>query len=140
MVDQELGTSRGAAFGDLDNDGDVDVVYSDLDARVKLLRNEASGAWIGFTLHDKRGKEIPGAMVGVQQGETVRWRLAEPAYSYLASNDPRAQFGLGDAGPVTGVTVRWPNGDLEEFGPMEAGSYHLLRQGKGLEPAADEGR
>ena len=140
VTSQELGTSRGAAFGDLDNDGDIDVVYADLDARVKLLRNEASGAWIGFTLHDKRGKEIPGAMVGIGQGETVRWRLADPAYSYLARNDPRAHFGLGQAGPVTSVTVRWPSGELEEFGPMEAGAYHLLRQGKGLETAATEDR
>ena len=132
-TNQSVGTSRGAAFGDLDNDGDVDVVYMDRDGRTKLLMNNAKGHWIGFRMLDKRGDEVPGAMVGVtHQGKTA-WRLADPAYSYLASNDPRAHFGLGASSEIEGITVRWPSGIVEKFDALATGAYHILREGRGLD-------
>lgn len=132
-INQSVGTSRGAAFGDLDNDGDVDVVYMDRDGRTKLLMNNAKGHWIGFRMLDKRGDEVPGAMVGVtHQGKTA-WRLADPAYSYLASNDPRAHFGLGTSAKIEGITVRWPSGIVEKFDALATGAYHELREGRGLD-------
>ena len=132
-TNQSVGTSRGAAFGDLDNDGDVDVVYMDRDGRTKLLMNNAKGHWIGFRMLDKRGDEVPGAMVGVtHQGKTA-WRLADPAYSYLASNDPRAHFGLGTSSEIEGITVRWPSGIVEKFDALATGAYHILREGRGLD-------
>jgi hypothetical protein len=132
-ANQSVGTSRGAAFGDLDNDGDVDVVYMDRDGRTKLLMNNAKGHWIGFRMLDKRGDEVPGAVVGVtHQGKTA-WRLADPAYSYLASNDPRAHFGLGTSAEIEGITVRWPSGIVEKFDALATGAYHILREGRGLD-------
>ena len=132
-TNQSVGTSRGAAFGDLDNDGDVDVVYMDRDGRTKLLMNNAKGHWIGFRMLDKRGDEVPGAMVGVtHQGKTA-WRLADPAYSYLASNDPRAHFGLGTSTKIEGITVRWPSGIVENFDALATDAYHELREGRGLD-------
>jgi hypothetical protein len=132
-ANQSVGTSRGAAVGDLDNDGDVDVVYMDRDGRTKLLMNNAKGHWIGFRMLDKRGDEVPGAVVGVtHQGKTA-WRLADPAYSYLASNDPRAHFGLGTSAEIEGITVRWPSGIVEKFDALATGAYHILREGRGLD-------
>jgi hypothetical protein len=95
--------------------------------------NNAKGHWIGFRMLDKRGDEVPGAMVGVtHQGKTA-WRLADPAYSYLASNDPRAHFGLGTSTKIEGITVRWPSGIVENFDALATGAYHELREGRGLD-------
>jgi len=129
-----IGTSRGAAFGDLDNDGSVDIVYVDRDARVKLLRNvaEKRGNWVGFDAVDTKGHRVHGATVSISAGDERRqYRQADPAYSYLASNDPRAHFGLGAATEVKGVQVRWPNGKTESFPDVAPGAYHTLKQGTG---------
>lgn len=134
-----IGTSRGAAFGDLDNDGDVDVVYVDRDAPVRMLRNDApkAGGWIGFNVSAKRRKTSIGARIGVRVGETWRYRRVDCAYSYLSSNDVRVQVGLGndaEGNPITKVdevSVRWPGGKDESFGPKDAGAYVELKQGKG---------
>ncbi len=129
-----IGTSRGAAFGDLDNDGTMDIVYVDRDARVKVLRNiaERRGNWVGFTLLDTKGRLVHGATVSIAAGEGRRMsRQADPCYSYLSSNDPRAHFGLGALTAVEGIEVRWPNGKTESFDAVAPGAYHVLRQGSG---------
>ncbi len=133
-----LGTSRGAAFGDLDGDGDVDAVVVDLDANVEILRNDAPAAdshWVGFRLtHERRGKvaDVHGARVSIA-GPTAgsrQQRQAEPCYSYLASNDPRVHFGLGGTAVAKDVRVRWPDGTEESFGDLAAGQYHQLKRTK----------
>jgi hypothetical protein len=138
-----IGTSRGAAFGDYDNDGDVDVCYVDRDARVKLLRNSADGhaGWVRFQVLDKRGRTAHAALVGVEAGGRKLYRLADPAYSYCSSNDARVHFGLGvlDGAPVTqvdSVDVRWANGKLETFAGVPGMAEHVLREGRG--EAAEE--
>ena len=60
-----------------------------------------------------------------------QYRQANPAYSYLSSNDPRAHFGLGGAAVARDVQVRWPDGSVELFGDRPAGEYHVLQQGTG---------
>jgi hypothetical protein len=130
-----VGSSRGAAFGDIDNDGDVDVVVVDRDAQVKLLRNVAprEGTWLGVELRGARFKTAVGTVVRLEtssliEGEVViasQYRLADPAYSYLASNDPRVHFGIAPGHEVTGLFVRWP-GSTEEVKVVEnptTGSY-----------------
>lgn len=129
-----IGTSRGAAFGDLDNDGAVDIVYVDRDARVKVLRNvaEKRGNWVGFHVVDAKGHVVHGATVSISGGgERRMYRQADPAYSYLASNDPRVQFGLGALTEVKGIEVRWPYGKTESFPDVAPGAYHTLKQGTG---------
>ncbi len=137
-ADPIIGTSRGAAFGDLDGDGDVDAVIVDLDANVEVLRNDAPAAgthWVGFRLtEEKRGKtaDVHGARVsiaGASEG-TRQHRQAEPCYSYLSSNDPRVHFGLGAAATAKDVRVRWPDGTEQVFGDLAAGQYHELKRSK----------
>jgi hypothetical protein len=123
-------TSRGAAFGDLDNDGGIDIVVVNRDSPAHLLRNIAakSGQWIGFRLLDDRGRDALGARVSIVYGSQRGERVAQPAYSYLSSNDPRVHFGLGDVSHVTDVRVRWPDGMTQPFGSFAAGRYVTLRQ------------
>ncbi len=130
------GTSRGAAFGDLDGDGDVDVVVMDLDRRPEVLQNvspksEDAGHWAGFrVVEGRKDALVSGATVSVATDvEGVRaYREAQPAYSYLSSNDPRVHFGLGAAKIAKDVRVRWSDGTEQAFGDLPADAYHTLKR------------
>jgi hypothetical protein len=128
-----LGTSRAAAFADYDNDGDIDLVYLDWAAPVKLLENrgERRGSWVGFRLLGPHGSDAIGASVELKAAGRSQFRRCDPCYSFCAANDPRVHFGLGSAGEVDEVRVVWPTGETETFGPFAAGAYHELRQGQG---------
>ncbi|MCB9914024.1 MAG: CRTAC1 family protein [Planctomycetes bacterium] len=128
-----LGTSRAAAFGDIDDDGDVDLVYMDWAAPVKLLENvgERRGGWIGFRVVGPHGSDALGATVEVVAGGRSQFRRCDPCYSFCSANDTRVHYGLGPAQSVEEVHVTWPTGERETFGPFEAGRYHTLRQGTG---------
>ena len=125
--------SRAAAFGDLVNDGDVDIVISNIAGPLQILRNIAGsrGHWIMFRVLNTRNMNSMGASVRIKAGGQTQWRTVQRAYSYCASNDPRIHFGLGDAETVEDVLVRWPNGDEETFGAHRAGKIHTLSQGGG---------
>ncbi|MEM7243973.1 MAG: CRTAC1 family protein [Acidobacteriota bacterium] len=127
------GVSRAAAFGDVDGDGDTDVVVVELGERVRLLRNEVGserGSWLLLRCLDE-GRDALGATVRVATGERVQHRTVQVAYSYLASNDPRVHFGLADVTDVASVQVRWADGSREDFGPLEVSTEHVLRRGEG---------
>ncbi len=113
-----LEVSRGAAFGDLDNDGDVDIVVVNNEGPARLLRNEVGNArsWLivdlcggGFFDRSAIGARVIVEMAGWRYSRDVR-----PAHSFAVANDPRVHFGLGDAGSVDRLAVRWPDGTVTE--------------------------
>jgi len=129
-----IGTSRATAFGDIDNDGDIDICYLDSHESVRLLENIAPqvGGWVGFRLLDARGSDALGSVLRLElDGECAAPKQAlilQTSYSFCASNDHRAHFGTGAATGVKQLKVTWPDGSQSEHGPFELGQYHTLRQ------------
>jgi len=105
-------TSRGAAFGDVDGDGAIDVVVANRDAAPYVLRNVAGarGNWLLVRVLDEHGRDALGASVTIElDGRTVT-RDVRTAYSYCSASDPRVHFGLGSHERVDSLAVRWPDG------------------------------
>lgn len=155
--------SRGAAFGDIDNDGDVDVVISNIHGPARLLINNVGNQhhWIGLSLVTcatgpralggaaPRPSKAPAnglstcgstrSMVGakvqiVRQTPPTLFRRARADGSYASANDPRVLVGLGESSEAPRVRVAWPNGTLEEWPEMAVDRWTVLTQGKGHAP------
>ena len=138
----QANVSRGAAVGDVDNDGDTDVLVSNNNGPVQLLLNQvgARSAWLGVRLVGPSGRDVTGARVAlVRNGKAALVRRARAAASYLASNDPRVLFGLGDGDAAARVEVLWPSGRREYWRGLAARRYHVLVEGSG-EWTGSEGR
>ena len=128
--------SRGAAFGDVDNDGDTDILLVNNNGPARLLINEVGGrqSWIGLHLVDQKGLDAPGARAKLVLGEgPPLHRRVRFAGSFCSANDPRLLFGLGSGKAVEKIEVDWPDGTAEEWseGEFEIGRYTTLRQGSG---------
>ncbi len=105
--------SRGCAFGDFDNDGDIDVLVMNMNAPPALLRNDlrVSRNWIDVALEGvSSNKSAIGATVTVTAGGRTQAQAVLSQSSYYSVNDLRLHFGLGDTTTVERVEVRWPNG------------------------------
>lgn len=126
-------TSRAAAFGDLDNDGGMDILVVNRDASITMLRNivEHRGNWIGIRAMGPDGEDAIGAVISADLPDRTLTRPVLTGYSYLAANDPRVHIGLGTAPSLQQVRIRWPDGTTESFGPLRGGSVHLLQHGSG---------
>jgi hypothetical protein len=129
-------SSRGAAFGDYDNDGDIDVLVVNLDDRPTLLRNDtAGGHWITVRLEgtmsnrDAIGARVTAESAGARQIAEVR-----SGGSYLSQNDMRAHFGLGTARQVDRLTIRWPSGRVETVNALASDRFYVAREGAGVRP------
>ena len=123
-------TSRAAVFGDVDNDGGVDVLVMHRDAPTYLLRNVVPnrGHWLRFSVIDDHGRNALGAVVSLTIGDRRITRQVQSAYSYCAANDPRVQVGTGAATSVSDVSVRWIDGAEQSFGRFSADRTVELRQ------------
>jgi hypothetical protein len=144
---------RGAAFGDVDNDGDVDVLIGNNNGPTRLLINQAAVGkhWLGLRLigppsgppqggpsvKDRGGRlqaarDMVGARVEiVRQSGGSLWRRARADGSYASASDPRVLVGLGDSGAPVAVRVRWPSGRVEAFANVAVDRYVTLTEGSG---------
>jgi hypothetical protein len=126
--------SRGAAFGDYDNDGDVDILVVNLNEPPSLLRNDTAGAghWLEVKLEGVRSnRSAIGALVTAVYGGRRQVRAVTAQSSYLSVSDRRLHFGLGQAGTVS-LEVRWPSGTTEKFENIPADRLVTIREGAGV--------
>ena len=129
---------RGAAFGDIDNDGDEDVVVTNGAGHVRLLLNQVGNRqhWLGLRLVGADGlRDMLGARVAIirSEGPTL-WRRARADGSYASANDPRVLAGLGRSTAVRAIQVIWPSGRVEEWSGVAVDRYTTLKEGSGREP------
>ena len=123
---------RGVAFGDIDNDGAMDILINNNDGPPLLLHNRGTPGshFIVFRLEGTRSnRDAIGARVLLSAGGLHQRRDVKSGGSYLSSSDPRLHFGLGKAASVERVEVRWPSGLRQTFGPLPADRFYLLREG-----------
>jgi enediyne biosynthesis protein E4 len=128
--------SRGAAFGDIDNDGDVDVVINNLDGAPVVLRNDGgnSNNWINIkTVGSKKNRDALGALVKVTADNLVQLREVYSGGSYISQNDTRLHFGLGKKNRIDSIEIRWPSGGKTEvFRDVAVNQFLVIEEGKGI--------
>jgi enediyne biosynthesis protein E4 len=129
-------SSRGTAFGDFDNDGDIDVLVSVLDEGPMLLRNDTKGGhWITLRLEGTvSNRSAIGAKVTVEAAGRRQVAEVRSGGSYVSQNDMRVHVGLGPATDVDRVSIRWPNGNVETATALAADRFYVAREGSGLRP------
>ena len=126
--------SRGCAFGDFDNDGDLDVVVINLNEPPSLLRNDVSGDghWLKVKLVGvKSNRSAIGARVTARYGNRVQAQEVLSQSSFYSANDMRLHFGLGDA-KTADLEIRWPNGSREKLTQVAANRLITVREGSGI--------
>ena len=126
--------SRGAAVGDLDNDGDTDVVVFNNGGPTRVLLNEVGNRrhWLGLGVIDDRHRRdaLQARIEVVRRGGVSSWRRVHTDGSYLSASDPRVLIGLGaDPSPRT-IRVHWAGGRVEEFPDLAVDRYWMLESGK----------
>jgi hypothetical protein len=126
--------SRGAAFGDYDEDGDVDVIVNEIDGAPMLLRNDggsSAGHWISLSLRGtKSNRNAVGARVELKAGGLTQIDEVHAGDSYISHSDWRLHFGLGAATTVDEITVRWPGGAVEKLTKVKADQVVKIIEGK----------
>jgi hypothetical protein len=131
---KEVHSSRGAAFGDFDNDGDIDVLIMNINEPPSLLRNDVSGSnhWLKVQLEGvESNRSAIGATVVVTYGDRRQAQAVLAQTSYFSVNDRRLHFGLG-AETKAGIEIRWPNGRLEKIEDVTVDQLLIVREGSGI--------
>ena len=130
-------TSHGLSAGDVDNDGDLDLVIVDSHERARLLLDESpvapTSAWVGLRLTDPSGRrdELGATAVLRRRAAPPLLRRVHSDGSYASASDPRLLFGLAGGSDLEAVEVTWPDGRAERFPPPPLGAYATLRRGQG---------
>ena len=123
---------RGAAFGDIDNDGDVDCVISNNNGPANLLikGGRPINNWIGFELMGTAvNKDAIGSKVSIISNLGTQIAFVNTGGSYLSSNDKRIIFGLGKDEQVDSIVIEWSDGQLQTLTPLDINQYHRIVQG-----------
>jgi hypothetical protein len=127
---------RGAAFGDLDNDGSVDIVVLSVDGPPSVLLNRSSNnnhRALFKLVGTKSNKAAIGARVTVRAGALVQISEVRAGGSYLSQNDPRVHFGLGQEAKMDAVEIRWPSGKSETLPNLPADFIYTIVEGEGIQ-------
>jgi hypothetical protein len=126
---------RGCAFGDFDNDGNVDVIINNLDGPPTLLHNDAghgNNAILVKCVGTRSNRSAIGARVVVASGGHRQTQEVMSGSSYYSHNDLRLHFGLGRAAAAQRVEIAWPSGLKESFGDLPAGHIFVIEEARGI--------
>ena len=136
LADMPPQSRRGAAFGDINNDGNVDIVVLNVGEPPSLLLNHSDSAnhRVLFKLEGvKSNKAAIGARITVKAGTLVQFSEVRGGASYLSQNDLRLHFGLGSNDKMTEVNIRWPNGETEVLRDVPADFIYTVVEGMGIQ-------
>ena len=139
IADMPLKSRRGVAFGDMANDGNVDMVVLNVGEPPSLLMNmnRSENHRVLFRLvGTKSNRAAIGARVTVHAGGMTQFDEVRGGASYLSQNDLRLHFGLGNAARMEVVEVRWPNGSVEKFKDVAADKIYTIVEGQGIKESA----
>jgi hypothetical protein len=128
--------SRGVAFGDLFNEGRIDIVIENLKGQPTILRPEGGPAnhWIGFELLGKTNRLALNVRVKVTAGDLVQTGEVRSGGSYLSQNDLRLHFGLGDKDRIDKLEIFWTAGKVETLTSLPADRSYAIKEGEGVVP------
>lgn len=128
-------SSRGAAFGDLNNDGLVDVVVTNLGDKPTILLNTTKNENRGVTfrlIQNGKNRDAIGSRVTLRTDKSSMIQEVQAGGSYLSQNDLRLHFGLGNNEKIESAEVRWSDGTTEQINRLQAGLIVTVSQGKGI--------
>jgi hypothetical protein len=127
--------SRGAAFGDYDNDGDIDILITNSHQTPDLLRNDSvnQNHWLVFTtVGTQSNRSGIGVRIKVVAGGKSQIREVKSGGSYPSHSDVRLHFGLGQSVVAEFVEIRWPSGLVERFKNVKGNRFLMATEGTGL--------
>jgi hypothetical protein len=139
LADMPLKSRRGAAFGDIANNGNVDIVVLNVGEPPSLLlnTNKIQNHRVLFPLAGtKSNRAAIGARVTIQAGGITQFDEVRGGGSYLSQNDLRLHFGLGSATRIDSVEVRWPTGKIEGLKDVPADKIYTIGEGHGIQDSA----
>jgi hypothetical protein len=131
----QIYSSRGAAYADFDNDGNLDIIYTNLGAAPTLLENvtPSSNNWLTVQTRGTRSnRDGIGARVKLKAGKATQIATVRSGESYLSGNDPRIHFGLGALKVADEIEIRWPSGQVDHLTNVNVGQILTVQEGKGI--------
>jgi hypothetical protein len=127
--------SRGAAVGDFDNDGDLDILVNNNGQAPQLLRNDGGNAnhWLEiFLIGTKSNRDGVGARVKVSAGDLILYDQRKGGMSYQSAQDPRLHFGLGPHSNVDAIEIQWPSGSVTKLASLKSDRILAIKEGVGI--------
>jgi hypothetical protein len=127
--------SRGAAVGDFDNDGDLDILVNNNGEAPQLLRNDGGNAhhWLEILLiGTKSNRDGVGARVKLSAGDLVLYEQRKGGMSYQSAHDPRLHFGLGSHTKIDAIEITWPSGTVTRLSQLKSDQIVTVKEGTGI--------